>query len=424
MFNKTGLLKWRNAFTAFLIAAIGLTACSKKDNASPDVKIEFEKASYGIPQSGEVTLKVITSANVNSTTTIPFTISGSAVKGTDYTLSAESFIIAAGTNSAEVKVTTTASFDKNKSFKVELGTMPAGATSGNLLFTEVSIQPKDILIYSFEYPNVTMTETAEINLTLQTGVGSFVAEKEMRIPVELAQGSTAVEGVNFSFDGTKEIVVPAGKSKGTIKLKFLKQEAGKDLIVLKLAAINNHYVAGNFATTKVSIFGSNYTRLIGTWKYKAFSNIDWLVLNTTYLNDDPATLPSKNTNKDLLIFGENGLTVQMTGDVKNYFRDAAVTNLGEVDERLQEVSGYPKVKMQLVQLSAMNVNFSATKQNIRPGQLGLRVFTEAGKEILEVTIIDYEPTSFLANTYNEYKYYGDVPVFRYMPIRYQFERVN
>ena len=202
---KNTLNKWRNVLGALLLTAVALTGCSKGEDAAP-VTVAFEATSYAIPQSGEVILKVVASQNVDANTTIPYTISGNAVKGTDFQVSADAFIIAAGTNSAEVKVTTTASFDKNKSFKVDLGTMPSGVAAGTLLYTEVAIAPKDILIYSFEYPNVTMTETAEINLNLQTGVGAFVAEKEMRIPVALAEGSTAVEGVHFSFEGTNELL--------------------------------------------------------------------------------------------------------------------------------------------------------------------------------------------------------------------------
>ncbi len=399
---KNTLNKWRNVLAAFLVTTVALVGCSKKDDAAP-VTVAFEATSYAIPQSGEVILKVVASQNVAASTTIPYTISGNAVKGTDFEVSADAFVIAAGTNSAEVKVTTTASFDKNKSFKVDLGTMPSGVVPGNLLYTEVAIASKDILIYSFEYPKVTMTETAEINLTLQTGVGAFVAEKEMRIPVVLAEGSTAVEGVNFSFQGTKEIVIPAGKSKGTIKLNYIKQEAGKDLIILKLGAVSNHYAAGNYANTHITIFGSAYAKLKGTWKYKAFTNFTWLETNTKGMNDPSAAFPTKNTDKDLLIFGDEGLSVQMTGDVKNYFREATLTNLGEIDERLQEIAGFPtpKVKMQLVKVSALNISFSATTANVRAGELGLRVFTENGKEILEVTVRDYEPTDFLANTYKE-----------------------
>lgn len=426
MFNNKGLVKWRTALAAFLIAAMAMVSCSKKDNASPELSVSFESTEYSIPQSGEVIMKLVASANVPSTTTIPFNLSGTAVKGTDYELSADAFVFAAGTNVAEVKVTTKASFDKVKLFKVDLGSMPSGIRAGNLLFTEVSIQAKDVLLYTFESQSVTMTESADINLSLETGTGSFVAEKELRIPVVLAEGTTAVEGVNFKFDGPKEFVIPAGKARATVKLKLLKQEAGKDIIFLKLGALNNHYAAGNFAKTKVSIFGSSYERLKGTWKYKGFSNLEWLVLNTQGADDDPKFFPTKNTASDLLMFSDNGLKVDMTGDIRNYFKDASVTNLGEITEVLQEANGFPKpkVKMQLIKLSALNVSFSNSKPNIRAGQLGLRIFVEGGKEILEVTVRDYEPVSFLANTFEMYSMFGDDPILASMPIRYHFERVN
>ncbi len=427
MLKHTKLHKWRNVFVAFLVSTVALVGCSKNDDTNPDVTVAFESTSYAVPQSGEVILRVVATSNVAANTTIPYTISGNAVKGTDFNVSADAFIIAAGTNSAEVKVTTTASFDKTKSFKVDLGSMPAGVVPGSLLFTEVAIAPKDILIYSFEYPSVTMTETAEVNLTLQTGVGSFVAEKELKIPVVLAEGSTAVEGVHFSFVGTKEIVIPAGKSKGSVKLNFLKQEAGKDVIILKLGAVGNHYAAGNYANTRVTIFGSSYAQMKGTWKYKNFANLEWLAESTDGTKDPASAFPTKNTDKDLLIFGEDGLTVQMTGDVKNYFRNATLTNLGETTERLQEAGGLnpPRVQLQLVQLSAINVAFSATTNKVRAAEVGFRVIKTSGKnDILEVTVRDYEPTDFLANTYAMYKTFGDVPAMKTMPIRYHFERVN
>jgi hypothetical protein len=429
MLKHTKLHKWRNVLVAFLVSTVALVGCSKNDDANPDVSVAFESTSYAIPQSGEVILRVVATSNVAANTTIPYTISGNAVKGTDFNVSADAFVILAGTNSAEVKVTTTASFDKTKSIKVDLGNMPAGVVPGSLLFTEVAIAPKDILIYSFEYPNVTMTETADIKLNLQTGVGSYVATQELKIPVVLAEGSTAVEGVHFSFDGPKEVVIPAGKNVGSVKLKFIKQEAGKDLIILKLGAVGNHYAAGNYANTRVTVFGDSYTKLKGTWKYKAFVNYQWLAdaTDTEGMNDPRSALPTKNTDKDLLIFGEDGLTVQMTGDVKNYFRDGSLTNLGETTERLQEAGGFnpPRVQLQLVKLSNINVAFSATTNKVRAAEVGFRVITETGKnDILEVTVRDFEPTDFMANTYALYKTFDPVLPLKTMPIRYHFERVN
>lgn len=425
MFNNNRLLKFRNILGAALLATMTLSSCGKDDELSKRGNVlEFETTTYSIPQSGELVIKIVTTAPVSTDVSIPFKITGTAEQGTDFDLSSETFVIPAGSKIGEVKVTAKASFDLNKSFKVVLESIPSGINAGNLLFTEVSIGMKDILIYSFESPKLTMTETVDIKLSLIAAEGTFISPTEMRIPVELIAGTTtAIEGVHFEFDGPKEFVVPAGKLQATLKLKFLKQEIGKTTIALKLAPNNNHFVAGNFNKTSINIDGSNFSRLKGTWKYKAFTNRTWLI-ESIYGMDDEALFPKSNTN-DLIIIDENNLSVQMTGDLKNYFRNANIKDNGEITERLQENPGFPppSVKMQLVELSTVNVFFSPLKQNIRKAEVGFRVFIENGKDILEITIRDYEPTDFLSNTYEMYKGW-DNPAMKSMPLRFHFQRVN
>lgn len=268
-----------------------------------------------------------------------------------------------------------------------------------------------------------MTESADLNLSLTAAEGVFVSPTEMRIPVEVVKnGTTAVEGEHYMFDGPKEFVIPAGKLQGKLKLKFLKQEVGKTTIIIRIKPGNNHYVAGNFNSTNVTIAGSNFSRIKGVWKYKEFTSRNWIIENI-YGMDDEALFPKSNSN-DQLTINDDGLTSQITGDLKNYFRTATLTDKGEVNEVLVE-NGFPflRVKMTIVQLSAANVFFSATKQNVRSAQIGMRVFVKDGKDILELTIRDYEPTDFLSNTYNEYSW-ADFPRMQYIPLRYHFERVN
>lgn len=425
MFNETRLLKFRNILTVIMLLSMALISCSKKDDLSNTNILEFETTAYSIPQSGEVVIKIVTTKAVSSTTTIPFIISGNAIKGTDYELSADLFVIPAGGKIGEVKVKATASFDINKSFKLNLGNIPAGINAGNLLYTEVSITPRDIILYSFEYQKVDLSEELEVNLILQSAEGIFTTDKELRIPVIVDKSSTAVEGKNFAFDGPREFVVPAGKTKGVLKLKSILSDAGKNQIILKLGDVNNHYVAGNYSSTKVSIVGSSWDKLPGTWKFKAFTNAIWLDENTSGMGDDPTMLPKVNAGDLIMIDSNAVLSVQMTGDLKNYFRTATLISLGEFTERLQEAGGIrpPAVRVLLLNVSAMNVYFSSVKQKIRSGELGLRVFTEGGKDIMEVTIRDYEPLDFLANTYNLYKEF-DNPAMKSIPLRFHFERVN
>lgn len=416
---KSGLLKLRHALLACVVVVVALQSC-KKDDSAPELSVSIEKAVYDIAPSGDVTVKVVASGNVEQDLTVPFTLSGSAVKGTDYNVSSEAFVIKAGTNSAEVKLTVTTSFSRDKSVKLELGNMPGGLKAGSNASTVIGVN--GIVVYSFEKKNNTMTSTAEVTVSLSTATGAYVAEREIRIPVQVdATASTAVLGTHFTFAGTQEVVIPAGKSKGSVTLNFVKLESGKDKVVLKAGPLLSNFAPGANEKSSIVIFGSSYDQLKGTWKYVEFSNYDWLVMNSSYA-DDEKLLPTHNSSSDKLSFTDEGLKVEMAGDLKNYFRDATLTNLGEIDERLQEVPGFPKVKMQLVKLSAANVNFSSSKQNVREAEIGFRYYRNGNKDMLEVTVRDYEPTDFLQNIWSFYK--NDPSKMTQMPIRYQFERVS
>ncbi|WEK34249.1 MAG: hypothetical protein P0Y53_17315 [Candidatus Pseudobacter hemicellulosilyticus] len=416
--------QWTKLMLTFLVGSLLLTACSKDDKVEPLV-ISFEQETAGIPLSGEVAINIVASRTATENITVPVVLSGSAVKGTDYTVSAEAATIVAGTNKATITIKTKNSFGRDKNIRIDLGTIPPNAQRGTISSVVVGIEDGSVLIYSFAAQTNTMTETAEVTLQLKTISGNYTAEKELRIPIELGAGSTATEGTHFSFEGAKEVVIPVGKSSGTIKLKYLKQEAGKDVIELKLGAVNSHFVAGNYEKTKVMIFGPLYTQLVGTWKYKAFTNLDWWIEGMSGMGDDLTLMPKNNTEADQLIFAETGLQVNMQGVLKNYFRNSELTYVGEIDERLQEAGGIrpPVVKIVLVKAKA-NVAFSATTVKERLAEVGFRTFKESGKDILEVTIRDFEPVDFLTETYAMYTLFGDVPVMKTMPLRYHFEKVN
>lgn len=418
---RTGLGRWTKMILAFFMGAFLVTACSKKDGPAPLV-IAFDKANYEIPLSGEVVINITASRAVTENITVPVVLSGDAVKDLDYTVSAEAATIVAGSASTSIKITAKENYDREKSIKVDLGGMPAGAQKGPNSSATVGISDGSVIIYSFASQSSNMTETAEVTLELKTISGTYTAEKEMKIPIEVIGNSTAVEGTHFTFDGAKEVVIPVGKSKGSVKLKYVKQEAGKDAIELKLGAVNSHFVAGNYEKTKVVIFGPMFNKLAGTWKYKAFSNLTWVKNNLSFM-DDPEALPKNNTANDKLIFTEKGLAVDMQGDLKRYFRESVMANKGEIQEVLQE-NGLPAQKVQMLVVKALaNVSFSAAQPNVREAEIGFRVMKEGGVDILEVTIRDYEPIDFLANYYDFFKN-DPAPKMASSPLRFHFEKVN
>src|SRR5690606_5510737 len=348
-----------------------------------------------------------------------------------YTIAEDAFVIKKGTKEAEVKVNITKSISEedfldikiSASADVKLGTKE----------TKLALLPSEILIYSFDRENYIMSETAVVTLNLATTTGSYTAPRDMIFELDLDESSTAVLGTHFNFADGAIITVPAGKSQGSITLNLAggKPVKGNDLIVLKLKSERGHLKPGNYFKANVSIYGSVYGQLAGSWKYKAFSNRAFMEMNTGYM-DDIENLPINNTASDIISFEEEGGTkrikVSMTGDLGSYFRNSPTTYLKEEVEVLQELSGFPTPRANIVVVNALaNVAFSKTTINERQAEIGFRVFTQGGQEILEVTIRDYEPTDFLQQTYKMYKTYmsdGEYLPLKTMPLRFQFEKVN
>lgn len=404
-----------------------LTGCKDDDDeAVPATAVTLESSAYSLFPSEEVKVKLLAEGyKGTSDISIPFTLSGTAAEGADYSISSKTFVLKAGATSAEVTIQATERFEIGKTIEIKLGTLPSGLIAGQNAAATLGVNTNDLIIYSFEKENNIMTQTAEVTLELKTVNGAaYVTEKEIKIPIAVASASTAMEGTHFAFKGAKEIVIPVGKSKGSLVLDYIKQETGKSSITLTVGALDKYYVAGNFDETQIAIFGPVAEQLMGKWKYKAFSNHEWLQQNIYF--DPKDNLPVNNSASDILEITSEGLKVQMTGDVKNYFRDSQMEYIKEEDERLQEagVLPPPKVKLQLVKVLA-NVSFSGITKTERQAEVGFRVFQEGGKDILEVTVRDYEPTHFMQETFAFYKKYGgDNPFMKTMPIRYHFERVE
>lgn len=408
---------------ALLLGATALfTACSKSEDVGSNIVFNLSQEEYGIPLSNEVEVKVLSSANIGGGAVVDYKINSSLVEGEDYKVSEKQFTFGQGAREASVTITFLRSLAEDEGLSLQL----TGSSVGSLGVSKASIglSDADALIYTFGKESYTMTESAEVELSLTSVNGSFSAEKDIELEVELDDNSTAVEGVHFDFANGNKIVIPAGSNKGKIKLNFKKQEAEKDLIVLKLKDAPTQLKPGNFETASVIIFGSMYEKLVGAWQYKSFANEDWLELNTSY-TDDPATLPRNNGEADSLIFEEEGLKAALSGDLKNYFRDTQITYIGEEEEVLQEVPGFPPSRVNIMLVNGLaNVKFSEKENDEREAEIGFRVFEEDGEELLEVTIRDYEPVDFLKETYLMYKTFGDTPTMKSMPLRFHFKKVD
>lgn len=421
----------RKFLFALLAAPLLFGACSD-DNDESTPTLSFAKPVLAL-STGSVTLDLQVSgvdlSSLASPVTVPVAFSGTAVKGSEYSVSAEQFILGGNNQSLSITVTALDNYDEAKEIVATLGSV-ADFIPGKNATAKISLGVKGKIMYSFSVKSMTMGETGSVQLDLYTATGAkYTAEQDIVIPIEIAEGSTAVENTNFTFEGAKQLVVAQGKSSGAITLKAGTLETGKDKVVLKTGLENNKgFVRGQYNEITVTIFGSYFSKLEGTWKMSAEGNYDpteFANLNgSSSDNDKPtfdadmAALPAYNAN-DRLVFTEEGLTTSLESTLKNFFRENSGISKGE-EIIVREGMG-TKVPLQLILLDNVNRYFSATEQSEdTEAYIGIN-FKDGDSNKMKIYFVDYNSKSFLVDKiyYDETK-----PTATYSPfISFTFERV-
>lgn len=421
----------RKFLFALLAAPLLFGACSD-DNDESTPTLSFAKPVLAL-STGSVTLDLQVSgvdlSSLASPVTVPVAFSGTAVKGSEYSVSAEQFILGGNNQSLSITVTALDNYDEAKEIVATLGSV-ADFIPGKNATTKISLGVKGKIMYSFSVKSMTMGETGSVQLDLYTATGAkYTAPQYIVIPIEIAEGSTAVENTNFTFEGAKQLVVAQGKSSGAITLKAGTLETGKDKVVLKTGLENNKgFVRGQYNEITVTIFGSYFSKLEGTWKMSAEGNYDpteFANLNgSSSDNDKPtfdadmAALPAYNA-KDRLVFTEEGLTTSLESTLKNFFRENSGISKGE-EIIVREGMG-TKVPLQLILLDNVNRYFSATEQSEdTEAYIGIN-FKDGDSNKMKIYFVDYNSKSFLVDKiyYDETK-----PTATYSPfISFTFERV-
>lgn len=421
----------RKFLFALLAAPLLFGACSD-DNDESTPTLSFAKPVLAL-STGSVTLDLQVSgvdlSSLASPVTVPVAFSGTAVKGSEYSVSAEQFILGGNNQSLSITVTALDNYDEAKEIVATLGSV-ADFIPGKNATAKISLGVKGKIMYSFSVKSMTMGETGSVQLDLYTATGAkYTAEQDIVIPIEIAEGSTAVENTNFTFEGAKQLVVAQGKSSGAITLKAGTLETGKDKVVLKTGLENNKgFVRGQYNEITVTIFGSYFSKLEGTWKMSAEGNYDpmeYANLNGSSseydkptFDADMAALPAYNA-KDRLIFTEEGLTTSLESTLKNFFRENSGISKGE-EIIVREGMG-TKVPLQLILLDNVNRYFSATEQSEdTEAYIGIN-FKDGDSNKMKIYFVDYNSKSFLVDKiyYDETK-----PTATYSPfISFTFERV-
>ena len=419
---------------ACLLLSMCFVACNDDDSEEKGPQLAFSKLIYTLDAENPLEVEIQVSEPVQANTSVKFNVRGAAVQGEEYELSADEFVIPAGERTASITVTPKNNFEGGKTIKLELSPVE-GYVLGEYNFTLIEVLTKGQLICAFAEENYVLPGELEVRMNAKdANTGKyFSASTDTKVPFIVGKHSTAIEHVHYEFvdNPDKMFVIPAKKSYGTIKIKFLKWEEGKTTLFLLVPDGNDRVLPGDVDQTEIYIKGmTTPDRLVGKWAFKEVTSIEYLRENNWYGGlDEVAHLPENNLPTDILEFVDGGakLKVHATGDMAKYFRDCDVKFLREQQLYLYELAGIgrpPMVTASMLELSQANVNFSGTNEKLRAVQVGFRLLDD--KETLEVTVLDYEPTDFLYDTYKsnaDYAAEGDFPMVFHM-VRYPFTKVK
>ena len=382
---------------ALMFGLVSLTSCSSDDDEKSPVTISFDQAKYAFGSS--VGDKVVITAKASAAFEEDVNIMLTFLEGTydEMEASSEYFHFAKGSTSASITLT-------RKAVKISGSIMTTFAypasyiKPGNISTAELVFPGANVYTFATEFD--VLADTRSYKVTLETEKGEpFKVAQATEFPIEVMDGSTAVEGVNYEFVGGKVAKFEAGKSEGYVTLKFLKYEEGKELLHLCIDK-NAGLSMGNYPYLTISVNGqpdfAGEWQFAGIWKKNAqWWNDSWMV------DADALAILIDGTDADGFkienVEGGYKFTPNFSGKLKNYFTKACTaTYQGARDERMQEIAmmNPPVWQLYRFEFSEVNKNISATDSKLAKGLVGF-FFDESedgDPNQLILTIYDYEPT--------------------------------
>lgn len=350
---------------------------------------------------------------------IPFRLSGTAIQGEDFSVETDAFVLKAGETTASVRLTSLKERDEPKSLQLALlPKAPKGYAIGLKNYCLVNLLGKDGYLYSFAKGEDELNYIGNYGIELNSMTGRYRVNTATEIAIVVDPKSTAVLGEHYEFvDKSQVVTVRRRSNKGNLQIRMLKQEAGKDKIVLRFAE-RDGFAEGVHGVLTITITGPK--DLSGEWLLKS-------VHNKTYLEDPNNGYNAKVDEIMSIVEGDNivlsggvmeyNLRSSIMGKLSSYLpKTGKLTLKTEKLLELHESSG--SASFGIFGLPGVNVKFDAVQQSIREASIGIRLTENSDKvEVLEMTIYDFEPIApSWANVFNI------MATMDYTPLRLHFER--
>ena len=223
-------------------------------------------------------------------------------------------------------------------------------------------------------------------------------------------------GEHFEFVDEPEFGYGKGMLTAPVQLKFLKKEEGKDKIVLKVDPSAAQYVAGDPGEYTITIIGSDYFKIEGTWYVYQQPTDKEAMKGYRYFSDDAFTEFPAATEADTFTFDteKNVLATSLQSDLKNFFGETCNRVPADKECSVRDISDRTiEYQLLLINLDNCNRDFSATSTSAdKNAYIDIRLVQaqDPSEDTLKLYLLDYQATSFLAFLTAYYMYNDKRPV--------------
>ena len=235
---------------AVLRAPEDVTLTITDDDDAPELGLSVSPAT--IAEDGgvaSVTVSTTGTSTFADNQTISLTFTGTATKGTDYTVSTESLTLEAGERSVASSVTATDDSADESDETVLVSATHDGSTVG----TQQQITIADTLAAALSAHSLTVNEGGDATFEVNLSGGTSTADVEVSYAVDTS--STATAGTDYTAPSGK-LTITAGESSGTITIATLTDQVldPDETLVVKLtsATTDTRTVTADATATKTA----------------------------------------------------------------------------------------------------------------------------------------------------------------------------
>lgn len=312
-----------------ILASVAMVMAAVSCETEQTPSLTFGKSHYVLQADAPLTVDLVTDIAPAADLTVELAFTGTAVEGTDYSVSAKSVVIAAGQTTGSVTITPEQNYSADKTIEIAM-LLPAGYEAGNYATATVAVEAKEVLLYSFavEQANVSDKYTVKLNLTGVTTGDKWVATADMEIPYTVTPD--AGDALEFADDA---FVVKKGSNVATLEVNagVVEGEPKTFAITVDEASAGAGFSSGTNESISLTVVGQmRLSKLVGTWEFAETLDLEELELWFMEMEDDPELLPTHNEGFKFTIAenAEDGtytITPSGEGDWMKYFQAGSIT---------------------------------------------------------------------------------------------------